>query len=96
MIEFNRNGIRLGLKISNSLEKLLYDGENKKGIQVESIYGEGSKFEFFVDLGSREEAKMHESNSSILLSPNSMISDKILLFLFLMIINLIIFVLENY
>lgn len=43
----NKQGVGLGLVISQNLSKLLYNG-NDNGIQVESVWGEGSKFWFIL------------------------------------------------
>lgn len=49
--EINKNGIGLGLAISNTLAKLLYEDERKNGIQLDSVFGKGSVFSFCVMIG---------------------------------------------
>jgi len=44
----NKNGIGLGLTISSTLASLLNGRSSDKGIELESKYGEGSKFSFKV------------------------------------------------
>ena len=46
--EINKHGIGLGLAISDNLAKLLCNSTNN-GLHVESIYGEGSTFWFYID-----------------------------------------------
>jgi len=55
--EINKFGIGLGLAISNNLAKLLDPLNEDAGLHVESNYGEGSTFWFFVDVGSCEPPK---------------------------------------
>jgi len=45
---FNKQGVGLGLSISNNISKLLCSQENNNGIHVQSEYGTGSTFSFFV------------------------------------------------
>lgn len=50
--EINKYGIGLGLAISNNLAKLLDSSSEDSGLHVESTYGKGSVFWFYVDIGS--------------------------------------------
>ena len=52
--EINKYGIGLGLTISDNLAKLLDPLREDAGLHVESSYGIGSIFWFFVDVGSCE------------------------------------------
>jgi len=52
--EINKYGIGLGLAISNNLAKLLDPFSEDAGLHVDSSYGLGSNFWFFVDVGSCE------------------------------------------
>ena len=52
--EINKHGIGLGLAISNSLAKLLAPISEDSGLHVESSFGQGSTFWFYVDVGSIE------------------------------------------
>ena len=55
--QINRNGIGLGLSISNNLAKMLYNQNgygSEGGIQVESEFGKGSTFFFMISGGSLE------------------------------------------
>jgi len=56
----NRQGVGLGLNISNNLVRALSDKEDSKGIKVESEYGKGSKFSFTIS--SR---KKHHCNNAV-------------------------------
>jgi len=44
----NHEGVGLGLTISNTLVRLLCNNSDISGIKLESTYGKGSKFSFFV------------------------------------------------
>ena len=72
--EINKFGIGLGLAISNNLAKLLDPLNEDAGLHVESIYGEGSTFWFFMDVGSCESLKKKlsftKSDSSPRMNPN--------------------------
>ena len=67
--EINKYGIGLGLAISNNLAKLLDPLNEDAGLHVESIYGEGSTFWFFVDIGSCEPPKNFLSVTKVDSSP---------------------------
>ena len=70
--DINKTGIGLGLTISNTLAKMLYNGKDN-GIHVESQWGKGSTFWFKIDGGNVElenfhfieEKKYNENNEKI-------------------------------
>ena len=67
--QLNKRGIGLGLTISNNLAKML-NPDDPKGINLESTWGKGSKFWFFL----KDELKYAEKSQKI--SENSANSDK--------------------
>ncbi len=67
--KINHQGVGLGLMISNNLAKLLCDKQEFKGIRVESEYGKGSSFSFFVNkrhgIMRKESFKAHYGDESL-------------------------------
>jgi len=57
----NKGGIGLGLTIASSLAKLLQDNDGKKGIELESNFGEGSKFWFVISKYLKSEPLKEEN-----------------------------------
>lgn len=68
--EINKNGIGLGLAISNALVRLLYDNENENFIHLQSKYGEGSLFWFYVDIGEALITEKQQQPSPSKFSPS--------------------------
>lgn len=66
--EINKNGIGLGLVISNNLAKLLDEKSLDQGIHCESLYGKGSLFCFYVDPGPNTEfqPKIRQESSEMI------------------------------
>ena len=75
--EINKHGIGLGLAISNNLAKLLNKSKANLGLQVESTFGKGSIFWFYVDIGTPNSKENSNEHSEII--QNSRDSEQILL-----------------
>jgi len=68
--KINHQGVGLGLMISNNLAKLLCNKQELKGIRVESEYGKGSSFSFYVNkrhglMKKEENLKAHFVDESL-------------------------------
>lgn len=68
--EINKNGIGLGLAISNTLAKLLYEDERKNGIHLDSVFGKGSVFSFCVMIGLDNAVQKHCTYNALPTSTN--------------------------
>ena len=69
----NRQGVGLGLQISNALAKNLNLNPNDSGLRVRSVYGKGTTFSFIIDDFSKEQEEnfFHADEESIDVLPPS-------------------------
>ena len=68
--QINRTGIGLGLTISKKISKLLCPVKNE-GLEVESEYGKGSQFYFFISSLSEKAEKKKDYVNTLVLSEES-------------------------
>ena len=67
----NRQGVGLGLNISNNLVRALCDKEDSKSIKVESEFGKGSKFSFTISSRKKHHNLVEEDHENAAIESDS-------------------------